>query len=231
MSIIKKFLSSVFMRFKKYWLIFVMVPVLTAAISFLTSNFQEKAPSEYTASSEIFLGKFDSKEFNDPALAIELIKSSAFLNEFFKKGQYDLDKTELREDIIITKAASNSIRINVKHEKKKTSQKVLEDLINHFLDISEQTYEAKLNLLNKSIKELDRIPDDSEAIVEKQRFLYELENKKNNLVPPGLSESPTIASEKLNNEISSLNRAILGFLVGLIAVLLLLLTPEILKEK
>jgi teichuronic acid biosynthesis protein TuaF len=231
MSIIKNFLSSVFMRFKKYWLIFVMVPILTAAISFLTPNFQEKAPSEYTASSEIFLGKFDSKEFNDPVLAIELLKSSSFLNELLKNGQYDLDKSELREDLIITKTSSNSIRVDVKHKDEKTSQRLVDDLINQFLITSEQTYEAKLNLVNESIKELKGISKDSEAIVEKQRFLFELENKKKAWVPPSLTDTPMIVSEKLDNVISPINRLILGFLIGLIAALLLLLTPEILREK
>lgn len=231
MSIIKNFLTSVFMRFKKYWLIFVMVPVLTAAISFLTPNFQEDTPSEYTASSEIYLGKFDSKEFNDPALAIELLRSSTFLNELLKVGQYELDKTELREQLIITKASSNSIRVDVKHEDDKRAQQILDDLVNQFLSKSEQTYEDKLNLINKSIKELTGISKDSEAIVEKQRFLFELENKKNVYVPPSLTDNPAIVSEKHENKTSPVNRLILGFLIGLIAALLLLLTPEILREK
>ncbi|WNF22636.1 hypothetical protein [Mesobacillus jeotgali] len=231
MSIIKNFLTSVFMRFKKYWLIFVMVPVLTAAISFLTPNFQEKAPSEYTASSEIYLGKFDSKEYNDPALAIELMRSSKFLNGFLKAGKYDLDKIELREDLIITKTSTNSIRVDVKHEDEKRAQQILDDIINQFLFKSEQAYDAKLTLLNETIQDLNGIPKDSEAIVDKQRFLFELETKKNTWTPPALTDTPEIVSEEIGNTISPVNRLILGFLIGLVAAILLLLTPEILREK
>lgn len=231
MNDIKRFLIRIVKRIKKYWIILVAIPILMSAVAFWASDSSDdRLKGPFTSNAEVYLGTFDYNEYIEPERAIETVKSSRFLNQAIEELDLEVDKTYLQENLNVTKVSSKSIRFSITGDTEEASNAIIGKITDFYIGKSKEAYNKRLALLNQKIKDVESIPDNTEAAVEKEKYLYELETKKSEWAAPEIINPPELVSEEANSGISKKNKVILGFLIGIMASMFLVLMPEVLRK-
>ncbi|MBH0161712.1 hypothetical protein [Fictibacillus sp. 26RED30] len=215
-------------RFKKLFLILLLLPIIFGGLGYFIGMNQETSS---TAKAEIKLGDFKNTEFNDVGTVQENLKSEKFLEKL--KREYDLsyDSLELSGKTNPTVKPGKIIELSYTTESNKESEKILQELVDAFLNESNNETNNENNISFKEKKDsiearIEKVKLFSGNEVVKEDLLYNLESDLEELKPAKLHKDVSV--DETNN--NPLRKAILGFLVGLMFSISLLLFPEVIRK-
>jgi capsular polysaccharide biosynthesis protein len=237
MSDIKVFLNRVGRRMQKYWFVLLLIPIITAAVSYFVNDNEDQTadPQEAVVKLyvEINLGDFDSLKYNTSTEAVDYIKSTNFLTKVINQYNLEVELVELKDNLIVSPSGENSVVLSYTSQGRENAEKILTPIANTFYKESLSQYNNKMQLVKKSIESLQNQEVAQEDFVEKEEFLYELQEK-------GIYWEEPVVSEPFGNEESiqatevqrdPIQNILLGLLVGIILSLFGIFIPEIFRDK
>jgi teichuronic acid biosynthesis protein TuaF len=211
-------------RFKRLLLILLLLPILLAGLGYFI-EMNQKTTS--TATAEIMLGNVDFQidkikyEFTDVGTVQQLLKNEKFLNEL--KNYYNLsyDSEDLAGKTNTVHSAGKVIEITYSANSREESENVLQELVVAFERLSKESYEDQSELLEDLIKDMESA-NGNESV----KDLYDMKEKLEGLRP--LKIHKDVSVEEGNN--NPMRRAILGFLIGTMFSISILLAPEVFRK-
>lgn len=217
------FMERMKKRFLKYIWLLVLLPVFTGAAGYLIEARQSPA---YTATQTISLGSYEDKaneQFTNPSTAKQIILSPSFLDQLHLK----MSAKNIKRDLLVKGESPNIVVLSLKGSTEKTVKSTLSTIVKNYMTEDKQKYKKKINLMNKEIQHLKNSQVDPQNVYEKEKFLYQLRLDQLNMKQPAVVNQLSITKQSGNPE----HRAVIGFLVGLVLSLFLLLIPEFLIEN
>jgi teichuronic acid biosynthesis protein TuaF len=207
-------------RFKKLFIILLLLPVLLAGLGYFIEMNQETTSK---AKAEIMLGDHYDSKYTDVGKVQVWLKSEKYLNEL--KDDYDLsyNAEELAGKTNPTIKPGKVIELSYSANNKDKAEKVLNELVDAFLNESNLSYKKEKSSLEKAIKKIESSTGDE---VLKEDKLYERKSELEELIPAEIHSEVTVNETKNN----PMRRAILGFLIGTMFSISILLAPEVFRK-
>ncbi|WP_394186934.1 GumC domain-containing protein [Metabacillus halosaccharovorans] len=235
MSDIKAFLKRVGTRMMRFWLVLIIVPILTATVSYFANQGSEPVDpknSMVKAYVEIDLGNFDSIKYNTSTAAVNYIKSTNFINKVIKEKNLDVDLVDLKQNMIVSPSGDNALVISYTSMGAENTEMILNSISDTFYQESSEQYTKKLELVKSSSEKLRNQDVATEEVVEKEEFLYDLQEKELYWEEPIVSQ--VFSLDELSNKVATQNSpiyyVIFGLLVGIILSLIGVLSPELFRD-
>lgn len=235
MSDIKAFLKRVGTRMVRFWLVLLIVPLVTAAVSYFVNQGNEPVDpknSMVKAYVEIDLGNFDSVKYNTSTAAVNYIKSTNFVNKVISQKKLEVGLVDLKQNMIVSPSGDNALVISYTSLGAENTEKILKSISETFYEESAEQYAEKLKLIKNSIEKLKDQEVPKEELVEKEEFLYDLQEKELYWEEPIVSQVFSLdeTTTKVEAQNSPSYYIIFGLLVGIILSLIGVLTPELFRD-
>ncbi|MBN3554191.1 hypothetical protein JYA63_07950 [Fictibacillus nanhaiensis] len=216
-------IKRILIRFKKLFFVLLLLPIIFAGLGYFLGMNEE---ATYTAKAEIRLGEFiASSQFTNVGEVQDLLKNENYLSNLNVTD----DPIELASKTNPIIKPRKVIELSYSSDSKKESEKVLQKLVNAFLkdsndvvnDKNDISYMEWKDILEGQIKELEDSNDANKTA--------EISDRKEDLekLRPTQIEKDVYVEETNNNP---LRKAILGFLVGLMFSISILLFPEVIRK-
>jgi teichuronic acid biosynthesis protein TuaF len=216
----KQILESIFRRFKKLFLIIILLPLLTGIAAYFIEN---NSPTNIQAKTEVSIGLFEDSQLNDLEAVKNYLKSTKF-EETIQDSNFNPDSLEKLQ---LTTKPGRILEIKLNGSNESVVQKELKIIVNQFLDVSNQKYNEYSHPLEAKISELEKISPSSSEVFDKERLIFEIEAELKKLKKTTLTEEiETTVSQK-----HPLRSATLGFIIGIVISFSVLLIPEIFREE
>jgi teichuronic acid biosynthesis protein TuaF len=208
-------------RFKRLFLVLLLLPILLAGLGYFFEMNQETTSK---AKAEIMLGDYEDSLFTDVGAVQELLKSERYLKDL--KDKYDLNyvPTDLAGKTNPTIKPGKIIEVSYSANSKEKTKKTLNDLVNAFLEDSNNNYEDKKEELEDTIQDLKEATTEDE--VSKIDKIHERNSELEELRPTQIHKEVSVDETKNN----PMRRAILGFLIGTMFSISILLVPEVFRK-
>ncbi|WP_270180116.1 hypothetical protein [Alkalihalobacillus sp. CinArs1] len=217
----KSYLDSIYKRFKKYIWILLLIPIFTAGISYIL---EARTPETYTAYSEIYLGYFEYERYTEPRTVKDFLANTGNLEEY----DLSMPASELSKQLKVGEKPGKIITLTLVGNDKKTVEKSLNEVTEGFIKQSDEKKAEMIAFYEEKIEKLESLPDAPESFIDKQEFLFELQDTINNHMRSTVINEPVTIK---NTTGDPLKRAIFGFLVGFIISVFILVLPEFLKRE
>jgi teichuronic acid biosynthesis protein TuaF len=213
----KETLNRIWMRFKKLFILIILIPFLAAGAAYL---FQKEGPSSYTANAEIRLANLDQDlsplEFTDAEFAKTHITSNTFLNQL-KEKHPDLDIETVKSKINFVIKPAKVLGISYTGNKPEETEETLKSVINLYIKESKIVKQINIDSYEKQKSQVGRESGETPAQFD--------------LMILGLKEVKILNDVKLDQpQESTKNTAVFGFLIGLILSSMILLLPEVFRK-
>jgi teichuronic acid biosynthesis protein TuaF len=207
-------------RFKKLFFVLLLLPVLLAGVGYFLEMNQETTSK---AKAEIMLGDNYDPKYTDVGTVQEWLKSEKYLNGL--KDDYNLsyNPEELAGKTNPTIKPGKVIELSYTTNNKDKAEKVLNDLVDAFLKDSNKNYKKQKNLLEETIQNLESSTEDG---VLKEDTLYDRKSELEELRPAKIHKEVSVDETKNN----PMRRAVLGFLIGTMFSISILLAPEVFRK-
>lgn len=226
----KKTLSNIFNRFKRYMLVFLLLPFLTAIFSYFfhSTADEELVENMYQANGTLYLGNFNDQRLTVPTKVKSLVESTAFLEEVVPK---DMDILEVKANLVVQPVSDELVRFQYSGTDSEQVESTLNEIVDKFLEESNERYNQWTTLINQNVEELRKTEVVSEETALKQEFLYDLESTLFNARPTQMNEPVALLeSEEVDQPRSLIFQAAFGFIIGIMISLFLLTFPELFKD-
>lgn len=211
---------------KKYFWILIAIPVLLGAIGWLLPVGNES--SSYTAEATLTLGSYNNPDMNDPKRVIVMLTNAPFYKEHLA-SLWDQKQVELMTNLHVTAVSDNMIDLTYEGE---SAVEVLNEISNAFLAMDQEKLQQKQKIVQESIDALKNEKVGPDAMVDQQRFLFDLKTEQNDIKPAMVLKSPdNQALNSANQTFNSKERAVLGVLLGVTISFLWLVIPELVRER
>ncbi|EMI09521.1 hypothetical protein [Anoxybacillus gonensis] len=214
--------QSLMRTIKKFAILLILLPVLTGIIAYI---FESNTTSDYTAKVKIELGNFENTRLTDPKLVQERLLSQKFLESTYHNFHTPMNASEMRQRLNVTFGNTPVIELQLIGSNKQHVEKTLKAVVEQFLNESNSLYEKKYNLLKQRI-EYTRSIETVEERIERERLLYDLELTLLDLRPTVVIDEISVSESGMNPS----KKAVLGFLLGLIADMCLLFFWEVFRK-
>lgn len=214
---------SILLRARKLLWLVILLPIITAAAAYF---FASQTPVSYQGTAKVMFGNFENEYLTKPDLMMSYIQSDKFIND--AKEKYNIELEDLKSSLQVqTSSQDKSMTLSMSGSSKDNVEEDLSAYLEALIKISSEVYNAKVNAIENSIKELENTDTEVEEIAKqkelhdlKYTLSYEMENTQ--IVDDvTVTESPRV---------SPVQRAIIGFLAGIILSLFILVIPEVFKE-
>lgn len=224
MTVLKQMGLSIINRLKKYFILLLIIPIITAGIAF----FMEKSkPDTYTASTSFELGNFENEKLTGKSTVKDYFQKDKYLKEIKESSNLDYSVEEMKNGLTIHEGGEHIVVFSHTSGNKKESEEIVKAISDYFLKESEEKFDEKLNLLKELKSDVEKTEAARGYLVEEEfEFKEDTEMTITNI-------RETISLENVSSEVSyknPLKRAVFGFLVGAMLSLFLLITPELFKE-
>ncbi|AND42237.1 hypothetical protein [Cytobacillus oceanisediminis] len=206
-------------RIKRFWLIFLIVPIITGGLAYL---FAQNAQSSYTATSEIMLGNFQKEGLTHQELMKDQMPNEAFLEKLSNQTGIDLDVKYLLSNLTVSPKAGRVLTFSISGNDSSKVEEEAQKVTDAFLKMSEDTYNQQKNLLTSQIDKVEAAETDSESQIDKEKFLFDLKGRMIDLTPTELNKEVSVATQAT----SPVRDALLGVIVGLLVSFALPIIPE-----
>jgi teichuronic acid biosynthesis protein TuaF len=195
-------------RFKKLFFILLLLPLILACLGYFLEMNQETTSK---AKAAIMLGEYPSTEYDytDVGTVQVLLKNEKYL----KKLNSDFEKLAGKTEPMIQ--PGKVIELSYAANNSEKAEKVLKELVDAFLIES-----------NKSYKERKRTLENKIQTTENEEVLYVMNTELEKLRPAQIHKEVTVDETKNN----PMRRAILGFLIGTMFSISILLAPEVFRK-
>jgi teichuronic acid biosynthesis protein TuaF len=204
--------SRILTRFKRLFLLLLLIPVLLAVLGYFIEMNQETTSQ---AKAEIMLGDHYHTKYTEVGAVQAWLKSEQYLNKLKKDFNKSYNAEELAGKINTTLKSGKVIELSYSANNKEKADKVLTELVDAFLSRSDKVYENKKNSL-----------EDQKLETNDELTLYEINSKLEDLIPTQIHMDVKV-EESSNNP---MRRAILGFLIGTMFSISILLAPEVFRK-
>ncbi|MGC4377268.1 Wzz/FepE/Etk N-terminal domain-containing protein [Fictibacillus sp. Mic-4] len=221
-SELKNSINRIMGRLRKYFLLFLLVPVLTTVVAYFTAVMSS---SSYEATAKISLGQFDNSSYNTVAKAKQLITSKEFLSDI---DGLDKKTDELKDNLDILQESDTIMTVSLTDGNQSNAKRMLRQIVDAFLQKSDSEKDKWTALLQQKISQVKNLNVSSdEGKVNREKLLFELQSSLYKVKPAEIIDQPTIVPLKAN----PLHQAALGLLIGIMLSATLLLLPEIFRER
>ncbi|MBY6037079.1 hypothetical protein KUV80_10450 [Fictibacillus nanhaiensis] len=216
----KETIHRILKRLKKWFLLLILIPFLTAGTAYL---FQKQGPTSYTAKAEIQLASFNFKdidvkvpEFTDAEYAKIYFTNDILKSLKERKPDLDINSVQSKLNFVIKPA--KVLGISYTGDEPKETENTLKLVVNEYLSNSEN----KRSVIEAILKEGKSLATPESEITASEYELMILDIKN------GVRELKEVQLEQ--DQESSRNTAVFGFLIGLILSSMILLLPEIFRK-
>lgn len=221
----KQYLSSIGRRAKKLLWLLILLPVLTAGITYLLSA---SAPSSYEASSTILLGNFQNTRYTSTKYLSDRIPNKDYLTQINKEFNLGINPEKISQSLSVTEGEKkDTIVLSLVGKNTVEIEENLEKVTDGVLRDGTKLFKYKQNLLIEGFERLDAIPPNHPEYATAQKEKVEIGEKRediqNSVLLDEVSTSPA-------SFISPMKKAILGFLLGLFISFAILVVPEIFRK-
>jgi teichuronic acid biosynthesis protein TuaF len=213
---------GIMQRIKKLALLFVFLPILTAVVAYV---FELSTPSHYIARARIELGNFENTGLTDPRLVQERLLSQGYIEEIYETYDPPMEISQIKQNLKVSLGNTRIVTVELTGSNRKQVKKTLNAVVKGFVSQSNDLYKQKYNLLTSKIKTVQSI-ETTEELVSQQQLLYELESKLTDLRPTNIIEPVTV----VDSGGSPSKRAVLGFLLGIMADACILFFLEVFRK-
>jgi teichuronic acid biosynthesis protein TuaF len=205
-------LKRIISRFKKLFILLLLIPVVLGVLGYFLGMNQETSSK---ATAAIMLGEFESFEYTDTGAVQEFFKNPKDLK--YLKDQYNLsyNPDELAGKTNPVIKPGKVIELEYSADSKEKAEKVLKELVDSFLDESEKIYSVEKDGWEKEYKKTTD-----------QNALFSIKDKLNKLTKSEIHKEVSVEEKSKN----PMRQAILGFLIGLMFSITILLAPEVFRK-
>ncbi|WP_144478074.1 hypothetical protein [Cytobacillus oceanisediminis] len=218
-------LKRIINRAKKLAILLLLIPILTAGAAYFMAS---QIPATYTAKAEIMLGNFENTFRTNPNVMKKYVQSTKFLKKINEDYDLGLDVGQVKPRFSVNALASEGvIELSYRGTDHENSKDVLNKLVEGILNESTERIEEKKTEIETRMKTIEAIETQEEA-VKRESDLHDLQVDYDNLQNSFITEEVTVAT---NNGASPVQRAVLGFLIGIILSSLILLLPILFREE
>ncbi|WP_392048774.1 hypothetical protein [Streptomyces sp. NPDC015492] len=218
----KDSLKRIVGRLKKYgWAILIIclaMPILGWFMPIGNNNGQ----SEYSSEAIIKLGNYENSYLTNADQLVSLLSNETS----FKKILPDVWEEGITEELTVSVTPSKLVVLNITGDDEQIVDR-LSELENAIMKLDQSAYEEKSEIIESSIQALESANASSDAIVDQERFLYELKTERLGLEPAMLIKEAYLKGQI--QEASAKDRVVLGALLGILASVLILITPELIR--
>ncbi|WP_437830199.1 hypothetical protein ACQRXC_01270 [Niallia taxi] len=218
----KDSLKRIVGRLKKYgWAILIIclaMPILGWFMPIGNNNGQ----SEYSSEAIIKLGNYENSYLTNADQLVSLLSNETS----FKKILPDVWEEGITEELTVSVTPSKLVVLNITGDDEQIVDR-LSELENAIMKLDQSAYEEKSEIIETSIQALESANASSDAIVDQERFLYELKTERLGLEPAMLIKEAYLKGQI--QEASAKDRVVLGALLGILASVLILITPEFIR--
>lgn len=219
----KSLVTDILNRIKKLWILLILLPLLTGVVSYYL---EAKVPPSYTAEAKIELGNFENERLTDTKMVDELLESETFVEKVLDRANSDLDPAIVKERVKVAIHSGKVMKFTITGGNKEEVNTMLNDVVDGFLEISNELYGKKDNLLDKKIKATNELNSEIDG-AQRQQILYDFEMTKINLRNTQLLD-PIKVSESYS---SPFKRAVFGILIGIMLNILIIFLPELFRSE
>ncbi|KMJ59013.1 hypothetical protein AB685_08030 [Bacillus sp. LL01] len=220
-------LNKLLIRIKKSIPLIIILPLLLGGLGYFFEK-NSKPVVSYAAKTKIELGYYDDPNMNSPESVKTLLSGYSFLESVFPAYQPE-DLEDIKSGLVINTVSNSAIDMTYRSDNEEEVEKVSNELVEAFLTYDNEKYEEKASILEDSFQTLSDETVSEDSKVDKQRFIYELQNELLTLYPSQLSE-PVRVNEYRQESFSAKKRAVLGGLVGLTFVFAYIVVPILFRE-
>ncbi|WP_312094858.1 hypothetical protein [Niallia sp.] len=215
-------LSLITARLKRYILPLMVLSVLLGAIGWFTPAGKEK--SSVKAEATILLGNYENEYMNNSEVIASLLRNETSFTKYLPDVEID------KEQLLISTDTPKKLRFALTASTEQEAIDSLSELVTSFLEMDQQYYQEKDDIISESINQLQANHVQEEFVVDQQRFLYELKTKQLNMQPAMLVKD--IAAIKADHQVvSQRDRAFIGVMIGIMLSCLWIMYPLFLKSE
>ncbi|MDF2946813.1 MAG: hypothetical protein K0S51_1492 [Bacillales bacterium] len=214
---ISSLIQSIYKRFRKLFIVLLILPILGAVIGYFTSK---SIKPIYTAKTTVITGNFDREKLSSLGYLKGSVSSGNFLNEAMRKNDINESGDVLKNQITILDISPISAQITYSTTNR-DYQKIMNAIIDQYLEKSNEGYNLRKELLSQQIKKIENSDYHPDQEADMQRLTYDLKDR---IISLSGNETTEISFGQI--EISEKKRTILGFLIGTMVSLLILVIPE-----
>ncbi|MEH7749437.1 hypothetical protein V7659_31185 [Neobacillus drentensis] len=216
-------------RVNKYFLLLLGTTILLGVIGWLIPV--GKAQSSYTLETSITLGNYNNPELTDHKSVIILLTYAPFYEEHLKdlwEEKFEVIGTNLH----VTAGPDKIINLSYTDNSEESTAQVLNEITSAFMAYDQDKFNEKQKFIQDYIEAISKEKVGPEAIVDQQRFIFELKTALNDMKPAKLLKPADInAINTENRAFNSKERAVLGILLGVTLSFLWIVFPVIFKEQ
>jgi teichuronic acid biosynthesis protein TuaF len=221
----KDMMKRIMNRAKKFAIFLLLIPILTAGAAYVLAS---QSPATYTAKAEIMLGNFENTFRTNPNVMKKYVKSTEFINKINEDYGLGLDVGQVKSRFSVTAlVAEGALELSYRGTDLQNSEENLNKLVDGILKESTERIEQKRKELETRMKTIEAIETEEDA-VKRESELHDMQVDYDNLQNSFVSEEVTGGT---SNVVSPIQRAILGFLIGFIISVFILLLPELFREE
>ncbi|MDN4072009.1 hypothetical protein [Fictibacillus terranigra] len=217
----KEITESILHRFKKLFILLLLIPVLTTVIAYFMAA---KAPSSAQATAKIKLGQAENSMLNTPESAKEYLASDEFLSSI--KGLNKDEEKAMKEKLQVAPETDTIITLTLADENKGKAKSQLKSVVKAFMTERNHQTEQWKTTLEDQIKKVEGTEVTGEGTIKKEEYLFDLKTRAMKIKEPKLLEKVDTAEMAGDPK----RKAVLGLLVGLMLSASILLLPEIFKK-
>ncbi|MEG7379417.1 Wzz/FepE/Etk N-terminal domain-containing protein [Bacillus subtilis] len=215
-------------RMKKNIIWIIAVPIILGAAGYILPS-QIADQKRYTAEDTLAVGRYDHPVYNNIEEIPLLLKSDSFLKEALPDEKAE-DLAEIKEKLTIKAESKSLLTLGYSDEDKGKTESVLNAISSTFLKNDQKLYAEREAVIRRSIDALEGETVSEDSKVDKERFLYELQNTKLNLKAASITDSETV-SEAAGGGMSPKKKAVLGVMIGLTIAFMFVVIPEFFRES
>jgi len=217
----KDSLKRIVGRLKKYvWAILIICIAMPTLGWFMPAG---SGQSEYMAEATIRLGNYENSYLTNADQLVSLLSNETSFEQILP----NVWEEELTDELNVSTTPNKLLVLNLAGKEEEEAFNSLTKIVDEFMQLDQSSFEEKSTIIDTSIKALETEDASSDTIVDQQRFLYELKNEKLNLEPAIVIKDVYLKGEE--REASAKDRVVLGALLGIMASVLLLITPEFIR--
>ncbi|MEH7384296.1 hypothetical protein V7147_02610 [Bacillus sp. JJ1521] len=223
----KNILNRIKNRAKRLLWVMILLPIITGVIGYI---FESQQPVTYTATAEIILGNFENERYTDQKFASDKLKTKEYIKKIQEKeGLPDTWVSEVLGKLQVSPLATKMIVLSYTSTDQIRGEEIVNIVKDYFLSESNKKFSDKQEHYAKVIKELDKVDTSGDALAS----INKIENyDKADINLLNLQATELSEDVKVNvNQPNPMNRATLGFLLGLMINIIILVTPEIFREE
>lgn len=195
----------------------IIILLLPLLFSYYTYHKAKKSSSTYEGTVQLYLGTFESTQFNNPGYAKAVILNQQFLQSVISKENLNTTPAALQSALVFAGVDATGLKIAYKSKNQTQVQNTLTGVQNEFLKEANQDYTTRVALINQSIATAKKQEALNNTTYDLAKLIYDLKAKLITYQKPSVSMPLTVAHKTTSPKKKALATYILVF--GLLIII------------